>query len=547
MTLSPASWNQRIEAGESISIGFNAASADLPTSGMLTDQLFFAGEAQSDAEIGEQGTSTENLEIPTNSDMGESDNPTETRASDSQQLRNSSGSGKRIVGYFEEWGIYSRDFMVQDINVEDLTHINYSFFDVKANGDITLFDTWAATDRRFSQAEQVSRTFSASQWTELEEERRTNYESSGRFITQINPDGTVQVSGKPVGWETTDQLAGNLGQLQLLKELYPTINLGLALGGWTLSDEFSLALDDSAGREAFTNNVISTLETYDFFTTIDFDWEYPGGGGLSTNASSPNDGAYLASTLEILRTKLDALSLETGSTYEISIATAGGADKLANLNLKGIDPYVDFYNVMAYDFHGGWESKTGHQAAMTGDAGGYDILTAIDQFRSNDVQLQKVVLGAPAYTRAWGNVQAGTTFGYGESGQANAAQGSFEAGNYDHKDIITGISDGTYDLIWDDEAKAAFAYDPIGKVWSSAETTATIAGKAAYVNEAGLGGMMFWALSNDAPGEQSLISAASDVLMGAATADDVAQRSPGFDAVLGGDGEFGISDFTNMA
>lgn len=539
VTLSPAAWNQRIGSGESISIGFNAATSGLPTSGLLTNQLFFAGEEQ------------QNITLPANTISEPATGSQEQEATVNQvemlPKQQAVDSEKRVVGYFEEWGIYSRDFMVQDINVEDLTHINYSFFDVKANGDVILFDQWAATDRRFSQTEQVSRTFSASHWVELGEEQRSVFESSGRFTTQLNPDGTVKVTGQPVGWDSTDRLAGNLGQLQLLKELYPTINLGMALGGWTLSDEFSLALDDPEGREAFTSNIITTLERYDFFTTIDFDWEYPGGGGLSTNASSPNDGTYLASTLEILRQKLDGLSLTTGETYEISIATAGGADKLANLNLRGIDPYVDFYNVMAYDFHGGWESNTGHQAAMTGDAGGYDVLTAIDQFRSNDVQLDKIVLGAPAYTRAWGNVEAGTTFGYGESGEANAAQGSFEAGNYDHKDIITGISDGTYDLIWDDYAKAAFAYDPIGKVWTSAETTATIAGKAAYVNEAGLGGMMFWALSNDDPGEQSLIGAASDVLMGTASADDVAQRSPAFDAVLGGDGGFSISDFTGLA
>ncbi len=79
------------------------------------------------------------------------------------------------------------------------------------------------------------------------------------------------------------------------------------------------------------------------------------------------------------------------------------------------------------------------------------------------------------------------------------------------------------------------------------ETTATIAGKASYVEEAGLGGMMFWALSNDASGDQSLIGAASDVLMGQATAQQVADRAPGFDQVIGGDGAFALTDFTGLA
>jgi chitinase len=232
---------------------------------------------------------------------------------------------------------------------------------------------------------------------------------------------------------------------------------------------------------------------------------------------------------------------------EISIATAGGYDKLSNLNLEGIDPYVDFYNVMTYDFHGGWESQTGHQAAMTGDAGGYDVLTAMDQFRSAGVDLSKVVLGAPAYTRAWGGVEDGGSFGYQQQGDSALAPGSFEAGSYDVKDLLTGVENGSLELVWDDDAKAAFVFDSVSGLWSSIETTATVAGKAAYVQKAGLGGLMFWALSNDAKGEQSLVDAAFDALLGGGSHVEIAARSQGFDQVVGGDGQFSLTDFSNLA
>ena len=88
-------------------------------------------------------------------------------------------------------------------------------------------------------------------------------------------------------------------------------------------------------------------------------------------------------------------------------------------------------------------------------------------------------------------------------------------------------------MVWDDDAKAAFVYNEDTRVWSSIETAATIAGKAAYVDALGLGGMMFLALSNDSGGDQSLISAASDLLRGGATTDEVMARSVQFDAVLG--------------
>jgi GH18 family chitinase len=585
----------------------------------------------------------------------------------------SGGSGnatKRVVGYFEEWGIYGRDFNVADVKAGQLTNLNYSFFGITPTqadrpymaaelnvlpgdwvqpgyqglnsngaGGLGIHDPWAAYEKTFTQADQlVSRRFEKTEWQEIGDGRRQGYLTGGDFNVSANADGSWLVSAKPDSWEDSqgglqrsfskadwdglsdqrqaylvdhsskfswiDQwqgnftpsgsntaarvaavdahfnagsgrsltlrtdgdlysddsawlgdnkaawhklYAGNLNQLRLLKELNPELNIGFAIGGWTLSGNFSTSLDDAAGREIFTESIIDHLEYYDFFSSVDFDWEYPGGGGLASNAVSNQDGNNLKLTLELLDQKLTALQARTGRDVEISIATAGGADKLANLNLQGIDPYVDFYNVMAYDFHGGWESTTGHQAAMTGDPGGYDVVTAIDQFRDAGIALDKVVLGAPAYTRAWGGVAAGSSVGYQQAGSASLAPGSYEKGNYDQKDMITGILDDRYSLVWDDTNKAAFAYNPTSQIWSSIETTATIAGKAAYVETAGLGGMMFWAISNDSSGQQSLIAAAHDLLSGAATYDQVAARAPGFDQVLGGDGRFSLADFTSLA
>jgi chitinase len=145
--------------------------------------------------------------------------------------------------------------------------------------------------------------------------------------------------------------------LRLLKELDPELNIGFAIGGWTLSVNFSTNLDDAAGREIFTDPIIDHLEYYDFFNSVDFDLDYPGSGGLASNAVSDQDGNNLKLNLELLNQKLTALQARTGQAVDISIAFAGGADKLADLNLKGTDPFVDFHNVMAYDFHGGWELK----------------------------------------------------------------------------------------------------------------------------------------------------------------------------------------------
>ena len=129
---------------------------------------------------------------------------------------------------------------------------------------------------------------------------------------------------------------------------------------------------------------------------------------------SPNDGVNYALLLANVRTKVDALGARLGRTYELSIASPAGYDKIANFNLAGLAPHVDFFNLMAYDFHGTWENTTGHQAAFTADPNGYDIETAVGLYIQAGVEPGKIVLGAPLYTRGWQGAADGGDGGYGE-------------------------------------------------------------------------------------------------------------------------------------
>lgn len=556
VTLSPKTWSAPLAAGSAQS-SYYQGSGDFTDPNQAFDLAATSSEVlqpESEAPVIEQPDAPQQLdandtvEIPNveATPVEESpvieDNPvTEDGTVTIDYERPNGTTDKRVVTYFEEWGIYDRDVNLSDVDGQSMTHMNYSFFDVKADGSITLFDEFAALQKRFSQSDQVSRTFSSTEYDAMAPELLDIYENSGRYTTTQSGD-SITVTSVPVGWNgvgTND--AGNFEQLRRFKELNPEVNLGFALGGWTLSDEFSTAYATQEGRDKFVGETVRIFETYDFFNVVDFDWEYPGGGGNAGNAVSASDGTNFALVLRDLRSALNDLSAETGRDFEVSIATAGGEEKLANLNLEGIDPYVDFYNVMTYDFHGGWENVTGHQAAMTGDANNYDITGAVDVFESAGVDLSKVVLGAPAYTRAWGNVSDGGTFGYQQPGSGRDATGSFEAGVYDYKDLLNDVVTGSRILYWDDDNKAAFLYD--GDEWSSMETTATIAGKAAFVEEKGLGGMMFWALSNDAEGEASLVNAADDLLRQGASYAEVVGRAPEFDLIVGGDGQFGLDDF----
>ena len=417
---------------------------------------------------------------------------------------------KVLAAYFPEWGIYGRDYQLADVPADELTHLIYAFADLNAAGEMTLFDSYAATEKRFSAEESV--TGEADQWYYPPEDPRS--------------EQTI--------W-------GNFNQLALLKEANPHLTVSIAVGGWTLSDHFSTVTSTQAGRDAFSDSIVEFLTTYQVFDGIDFDWEYPGGGGEAGNSASPNDGANYALLMADVRAKLDDLGSELGRTYEISIASPGGLDKIANFNLAGLAPSVDFFNVMTYDFHGTWEDTTGHQAAFTGDPAGYDIETAVEAYLNAGVAPEQIVLGAPLYTRAWSGVADGGDGGYNEA-SSGAAPGTFEAGNYDYKDLLSQINAGAgWELYWDDNAQASYVYNAEQDIFSSFETTTSIALKAEWADAMGLGGMMFWDLSNDATNSpDSLISAAfRSMVLEEDLAEIEVDSSLPDPIVIGGDGQIG--------
>jgi len=415
---------------------------------------------------------------------------------------------KVLAAYFPEWGIYGRDYQLDDVPGEKITHLIYAFADLTAAGEMTLFDSYAAVEKRFSADESVSGE--ADQW----------------YYPPDDPRSEQTV------W-------GNFNQLAQLKEKYPHLRVSIAVGGWTLSTHFSSVTATAEGRTTFADSIVEFLTTYEMFDGVDFDWEYPGGGGLGSNTVSPNDGANYAKLLAEVRTKIDILGAQRGRSYEISVASPGGLDKIANFNLPGLTPSVDFFNLMSYDFHGTWESTTGHQAAFTGDPAGYDIQTAVNAYLEAGVPAEKIVLGAPLYTRGWSGVADGGDGGYLEPA-SGGAPGSFETGVYDYKDLLAQVQDPAsgWQIYWDDNAQASYVYNAAEDLFSSFETPTSIALKAQWAEEMGLGGMMFWDLSNDATDSpESLVDAAFRSLVAGEDLETIQEKSSLDDVVVvGGDG-----------
>jgi chitinase len=62
---------------------------------------------------------------------------------------------------------------------------------------------------------------------------------------------------------------------------------------------------------------------------------------------------------------------------------------------------VDFINLMSYDFHGSWETKTGHHASLKTTDGSLSGSAAVQKYLGFGVPANKIVLGMPLYGRSW--------------------------------------------------------------------------------------------------------------------------------------------------
>jgi len=376
--------------------------------------------------------------------------------------------GPKIVGYFPEWGIYERDYHVMDIPAGKLNVVNYAFADLEADGSVTLFDAYAATERSYP-------------------------------------------------GDTWDQpLRGNFNQLLKLKEANPHLVTMISIGGWTLSDNFSGVASTQAGRETFAQSAIDFMLRYGF-DGIDIDWEYPGGGGLA--AGSPADRDNFTLLLQEVRDRLDALEQQDGREYYLTIAAPAGPDKIANQDLPGIAPLLDWINLMTYDMHGAWENRTDHQAALYASGDPSDPLTVdavVNTYLAGGVPPEKITVGIPFYGRSWANV-APTQNGLRQPASGNPP-GSFDnTGMFDYKDVINRVKTDpeNYLRFYDEVAEASFVYAPSlsNGSWITFDDQEAVRAKTDYIGAKGLGGAMFWELSGDAVGEDSLLDVIYDDLI----------------------------------
>lgn len=393
-------------------------------------------------------------------------------------------TGKKVAAYFVEWGIYGRNYHVADIPAENLTHIYYGFIPVCGPNESL---------------------------------RQANPEGYAALNAQCQgkPDYSVVVHDQFAALEKSypgdrwDQpIRGIFAELYRLKRAHPEVKILPSVGGWTLSDPLYDIGVDPAARAVFIDSMIDFIRTYDFFDGIDIDWEFPGGGGALPELGSPQDGAGFAILMRELREALDELSLETGREYELAAAMSGGVQKLSVVDWEDAHAYMDFINLMTYDYYGAWSGTLGHMTGLypseNSPLDGFSADEAVQYLLDRGVPAEKIALGAAMYGRGWSNVSAVSDNNPFTGIGGDGITGGWERGIMDYKAIEADFMGGPeasgingFTVGWDDEAKASYVWNPTSNTLISLDTKRSVREKGSYILQHQLGGIFAWEIDAD--------------------------------------------------
>jgi len=348
-------------------------------------------------------------------------------------------SHRRVIAYLASWGVRAKGLRVADIPADRLTHIFYAFGHVAADGRAALGDPGL---------------------------------DSANF----------------------KELAG-------LKQRFPHLRVLISLGGWGGSRYFS---DGAATPEARTQLAASTIDLFIrrfplVFDGVDIDWEFPVAGGLPENSYRPGDRGNLTLLLAELRRQLDSVGERAGRRYELTIAASARPWEIANLELVALPRYLDWINVMTYDYHS-VDTIAHFNAplyAVPGDpTPELNIEASMRLFLDARVPARQLAVGVPFYGRGYGGVTPERDGLFQKADYTGAPD--WGSGGIDYR-VLTSKDPERHGFrrYWHREAQVPWLYNAERRIWISYDDSQSVELKARYVRERGLGGVMFWELSGD--------------------------------------------------
>jgi len=386
------------------------------------------------------------------------------------------GSDYTLVSYFMSWSVHDREFYPKDVDVSKITHINYAFADL----------CW----KKFG-----------SGGVECQNEDvplQQDYVYDGEIVV-----GDAEVD------------LDNFARFVDIRAEHPDLKLMASVGGWSWSKNFSNMAADEVTRRSFANSVVKFLREYQL-DGIDIDWEYPVEGGEETNSRRPEDKQNFTLMMAALRDALDSAGSEDGKYYLLSMASGQGDNFVVNADFANSVTYLDYINMMAYDYSGSWDTLANHNAPLFYDKKSSAPNAARNNVRggllghlNGGVPNYKLVVGVPFYGKGWEGCPAGGE--YQTCTKKSTSFGSWETGIFDYSDLDRKyVNKNGYDRYWNDAAKVAYLYNADKQIFMTYNDENTMLYTASLVKSLDIAGTMNWDISGDR--DKKLLTALNSVL-----------------------------------
>ncbi|XP_031701637.1 chitinase-3-like protein 1 [Anarrhichthys ocellatus] len=276
-----------------------------------------------------------------------------------------------------------------------------------------------------------------------------------------------------------------------LKNRNPLLKTLLAVGGLRFNTKkFSTMVADPQNRTKFIKSAITLLRD-NGFDGINLDWRYPGGQdkGRFTLLCQELNEAFVA---EGNSTNGDRLIVTASVSAEKATIDAG-------YEVSQIAMHLDFINVLTFDFHGHWESVTGHHSPLyngtqdTGDEIYLNTDYAMRYWREQGAPGQKLNLGLAAYGRAFNLSTESSDVGAPTNGPGEEGCYTGEEGFWASYETCLYIEGDTTHLIVDQEVPYAVTENQ----WVGFDNKASLDTKVNYLKTNDFGGACVWSLDLD--------------------------------------------------
>jgi len=181
----------------------------------------------------------------------------------------------------------------------------------------------------------------------------------------------------------------------------------------------------------------------------------------------------------------------------LTIASADN-EFVAGIELARVARSLDWFNLMAYDFHNSLTPTTGHHAGLhpskfdPPDDRAAD--KAVKQYLAAGVPASKLVLGVPFYGRAFTDVAP-------EHNGLQQKYGKFFGAPSWRELTADYIGKNGYVRYWDEQAQVPYLWNAKTHTFVSYEDPQSLRIKTGFIKSRHLGGAMYWEQSLDKDSE----------------------------------------------